>query len=176
MALCIVTIPKQHRHVSAHMPDSAIINKFFNQDRPPTPGGWHYFFNPQERKDLVKCYSPHEVFEIISRHRINNKIFTSDVDLWGELWAYWCAQEPHRCSAQMPSVATRAKNAVGAVARVAKAAVTGGKILSSNPTERQAICLACQHYAVESGTCRQCGCFTKAKTILETETCPLGHW
>lgn len=40
--------------------------------------------------------------------------------------------------------------------------------------QRRRACEACPEW--EHGKCRQCGCYTWAKTRLTRETCPLDRW
>lgn len=75
-----------------------------------------------------------------------------------------------------------ALNALGAVGRVASAALNGGEILvaPSVKVQRHDTCLACDH--LERGNrimphrCSLCACFIGAKTALATESCPVGRW
>lgn len=40
--------------------------------------------------------------------------------------------------------------------------------------QRRRACESCEEW--EHGKCRQCGCYTWAKTRLTRETCPLDRW
>lgn len=42
--------------------------------------------------------------------------------------------------------------------------------------EREAICVQCPRFDHRHGTCRECGCFVMAKTLLLREKCPIGQW
>jgi hypothetical protein len=42
--------------------------------------------------------------------------------------------------------------------------------------KRFQICKECPELIKLTKTCKQCGCFMKAKTLLEAATCPLGKW
>jgi hypothetical protein len=39
---------------------------------------------------------------------------------------------------------------------------------------RRTVCEECDQW--DHGRCRECGCFTYAKTKLTNERCPLGKW
>lgn len=73
-------------------------------------------------------------------------------------------------------------NAVGAVARAAKALAVGEELLVT-PTQRKArldVCLMCEHFQPATSklmpTCELCGCLVKAKAWLATESCPDNRW
>ena len=57
---------------------------------------------------------------------------------------------------------------------------SGFKIASQDELEqRLQICEGCEFYTkalAGIGRCRKCGCFTKFKTKLSTENCPIGKW
>lgn len=42
--------------------------------------------------------------------------------------------------------------------------------------KRFKICEECPELVKLTKTCKQCGCFMKAKTLLKAATCPLGKW
>lgn len=81
-----------------------------------------------------------------------------------------------------PSVKTMARNAVGASARVAAAAVKGEPVYVSQADfeARAAICPTCEFYIEATQRCSRCGCnmiskvFGKAR--LATEECPANKW
>lgn len=76
------------------------IPKFFNPEMPPSPGGWHYWLDPETKRFPVFGHSPQEVFDQILRYAQNNAIRGFDpVALWRQLWGYWCSLEPNRCGA-----------------------------------------------------------------------------
>lgn len=41
---------------------------------------------------------------------------------------------------------------------------------------RYAICEGCPSFFNVSKQCKECGCFMKIKTKIDTATCPLGKW
>jgi hypothetical protein len=42
--------------------------------------------------------------------------------------------------------------------------------------KRFKICKECPELIKLTKTCKKCGCFMKAKTLLEAATCPIGKW
>jgi hypothetical protein len=42
--------------------------------------------------------------------------------------------------------------------------------------KRFQICKECPELIKLTKTCKKCGCFMKAKTLLEAATCPIGKW
>ena len=78
---------------------------------------------------------------------------------------------------QYPSKLQMAKNLAGSVGRIAKAAVTGEKILRTEEEQQKCldICKSniCGFFDAEKGRCIKCGCYTKLKTRLANEHCPL---
>lgn len=79
-------------------------------------------------------------------------------------------------SPRLPSLSTQARNAVGAVGRIARAAIQQKKIRVSDEEQqrRMAICATCEFYT--GSTCKKCGCHIRFKTKLTTEHCPIGKW
>lgn len=77
------------------MADSIV--KFHDAAERPPQGGWHYFYNPQDRDTLFRKESEDAVLQELKRYRINNRTFVSDLDLERELWVYWCSRTPSRC-------------------------------------------------------------------------------
>lgn len=77
--------------------------------------------------------------------------------------------------AAYPSLFAMARNAIGAVGRVVKAAAKGESIRV--PAEvlerRRAICGSCEQFDAPAGRCRLCGCYTATKLTLAQERCPL---
>ena len=43
-------------------------------------------------------------------------------------------------------------------------------------SERFSICQSCEFFIKLSGQCTKCGCFMKAKTTIESATCPENKW
>jgi len=41
---------------------------------------------------------------------------------------------------------------------------------------RLEICRTCEYFRPKTETCRKCGCFMKAKTMLLNAKCPIGKW
>lgn len=79
-------------------------------------------------------------------------------------------------AAQFPPLATQAANALGALGRVARAAVTGQALKADESVvdARRATCAACEHMV--GSRCKLCGCALAAKILLATEKCPEGKW
>jgi hypothetical protein len=81
------------------------------------------------------------------------------------------AQPPKK----LPSIGTRAKNALGAAGRVGKAVATGEDVFVSNAErdKRIAICESnkCGAYNKKSKACNWCGCFINQKAKFATEEC-----
>jgi hypothetical protein len=89
----------------------------------------------------------------------------------------------------LPSLASQALSAAGAVARVATAAVTGQPILVPDEVykARLSICrgvpiegiVRCDHYRTSDDRCGMadgCGCYISLKAGTATESCPVGKW
>jgi len=86
---------------------------------------------------------------------------------------------------KLPPIAEMGKNVVAAMLRTADQLVSTGTIKAS-PEEierRRIICAGdgkdvplCSRFIVEKERCAACGCFTKIKTWLTAERCPLGKW
>lgn len=74
------------------------------------------------------------------------------------------------------------RNAAGAVGRVAKAVINRGPIwlTPAKREEQRAICRSnqCGVFRESDSRCGHpdCNCFTKLKSMLATETCPVGLW
>ena len=60
-------------------------------------GGWHYYYDVNNRETLFRLYSPEAVQDEIIKYRTNNRTFTNAQDVERELWAYWCSLHPERC-------------------------------------------------------------------------------
>jgi hypothetical protein len=73
-----------------------------------------------------------------------------------------------------PALAEELGNALGAAARVARAAVSGAPLLvdRGEMERRRSICLACPHYDPRPQRCKLCGCFAAWKASIATERCP----
>lgn len=41
---------------------------------------------------------------------------------------------------------------------------------------RLEICKTCDFFRPKTQTCKKCGCFMKAKTLLLNAKCPIGKW
>jgi hypothetical protein len=74
---------------------------------------------------------------------------------------------------EFPSLATQASNALGALGRSARAAVTGGPVFAPTEVrdERWAQCMTCVNLV--NDRCRLCGCYFAKKITLATESCPM---
>lgn len=68
------------------------------------------------------------------------------------------------------------RNAAGAVARLTKAVVKGGKVRVSDEEHhrRLDICHVCEFF--QNGRCLKCGCIINLKNRLATEHCPINKW
>lgn len=62
---------------------------------------------------------------------------------------------------------------VGAV-KLAASELNLGRVADHVVAERRRACESCDRW--DHGRCRECGCFTFAKTKLRSERCPLGKW
>lgn len=86
----------------------ASIPKFFDPERPPSPGGWRYWLDPDSRQYPIQAYSAAGVFDEIKRYEQNNGKYVSDDSIWRRLWAYWCSLEPARCGKETAPAVTPA--------------------------------------------------------------------
>lgn len=77
--------------------------------------------------------------------------------------------------AEYPSLLTQAGNALGALARVVGAVVTGQAVAvdAAEQARRLEICRACDQFDAVQQRCRICGCVNGWKARLATEHCPL---
>ena len=64
-----------------------------------------------------------------------------------------------------------------------KAALQISRASEQTVAARRDICRTCAHAEkrtvaglVQVRLCNQCGCLIKAKSVIQTETCPLGLW
>ena len=55
-------------------------------------------------------------------------------------------------------------------------ATSGERVSPEIREERLNICLSCEHLFHPTMSCKKCGCFTKAKTWLPSQKCPVGKW
>lgn len=55
-------------------------------------------------------------------------------------------------------------------------AITGERVSNEVREERMNICLSCEHLFRPTMNCKKCGCFTKVKTWLPSQHCPVGKW
>jgi hypothetical protein len=73
--------------------------------------------------------------------------------------------------AEYPPLATQAGNLAKAAVRFA---ASGMKTVDKAEYDRRlAICKACEHYDAKQARCVLCGCRTKYKLRMATESCPL---
>jgi hypothetical protein len=68
--------------------------------------------------------------------------------------------------------------ALAAVLRVSIARLFGFKVLATTELseQRHKICERCDFFDPMELQCLKCGCFTEAKTAMNTEKCPLDKW
>jgi hypothetical protein len=91
---------------------------------------------------------------------------------FGERWATESIPEKE------PGMGEKMKNVTQAAGRVAAAKLKGKKVRVSRE-ERHArldICRGCEYFNSKAGTCKKCGCVMKFKSVLSTESCPIGKW
>lgn len=79
------------------MGENDSTRRFFDPERPPHPGGWHYWFDPASKQFPISGRSAQEVFDHIRNYQKNNGHYAGDEPIWKELWRYWCSLEPNRC-------------------------------------------------------------------------------
>jgi len=93
-----------------------------------------------------------------------------------------CGKTNHNVSGsvppkQYPSILTMAKNLAGSAGRAAKAVVSGDKLLRTDEEKQKCLDICqtnkCGFYDAEKARCIKCGCFSKFKTRLANEHCPL---
>jgi hypothetical protein len=59
----------------------------------------------------------------------------------------------------------------------AKAAIDSGLIATAEvAADRLDICHECPRLFKPTGSCKECGCFVKTKTLVASASCPLGKW
>ena len=77
-----------------------------------------------------------------------------------------------------PPIATQIGNAVGAAGRAIAAVASGEKVVVSTEEQerRLAVCHGCDRFDAKQDRCSACGCFSRWKSILATEVCPLSKW
>lgn len=74
------------------------------------------------------------------------------------------------CNCGKTPVSRMARGAV----KLAKAELGIGLADAQEVADRRIICEGCEHW--DHGKCRECGCYTWAKTRLTKERCPVGSW
>jgi len=79
-----------------------------------------------------------------------------------------------------PAITQKGKNVAGAMFRVAKQTLSGGRVLATDGEFqfRMTLCKSnvCGSFIESNMTCVVCGCFLDYKLSLTTEECPLGFW
>jgi hypothetical protein len=75
----------------------------------------------------------------------------------------------------MPSLGSMARRLSGTAAKTITSAVSGKRILVSKDEQarRMAICDSCEFFNKQNKRCSKCGCFSKWKSKLDSEHCPL---
>lgn len=82
-----------------------------------------------------------------------------------------------RISQPMPSLATQAVNAAGALYTEATAIVKSEPPVDPEESQRRfAICEQCDCLNLNTARCSQCGCYMRVKTTFRTAVCPQGKW
>ena len=82
-----------------------------------------------------------------------------------------------RISQPMPSLATQAVNAAGALCTEAVAIVKSEPPVAPDEAQRRfAICQQCDCLNPDSARCSECGCYMRVKTTFRTAVCPQGKW
>ncbi len=89
---------------------------------------------------------------------------------------------PHRYTALTSPPAARLRHRLSSLAAALRQWLRAGCPITP-PHIRQArrtICPTCPHYLPAHGVvparCAHCGCALRAKTLMATASCPLGHW
>jgi len=79
---------------------------------------------------------------------------------------------------KMPSKGSMVKSLGKSLAKTAKAAVTGNKIIASSDLalQRTSICKSCPWYVAKAQRCAKCGCVVPLKVYFEEEECPIKKW
>jgi hypothetical protein len=82
-----------------------------------------------------------------------------------------------RISQPMPSLATQAVNAAGALCQEAAAIVKSEPPVDPTESQRRfAICEQCDCFNPDTARCSKCGCYMRVKTTFRTAVCPQGTW
>lgn len=78
----------------------------------------------------------------------------------------------------LPSMTQMAKNVLGSLGKVVKAAASGQgvKVTQETAEARLAICRSCPFFRHTDERCSKCGCYMAVKTYLRAEKCPVGKW
>jgi hypothetical protein len=77
-----------------------------------------------------------------------------------------------------PTLIEKAGSAIVAAGTAIKQAIAGDSPFVSQPeqTRRIAICGGCSKYDQKWERCTACSCFVNLKTILKSQSCPVGKW
>jgi len=70
-------------------------------------------------------------------------------------------------------VAGIARAAIGEILAVARGA---GPVTPEESARRLSVCRGCEHFALDSGRCSQCGCYIRIKIGWRDQTCPADKW
>jgi hypothetical protein len=83
-----------------------------------------------------------------------------------------------RCEPDLPPLATMAANLAQAAVAEASALIAGTPRVSDEEASRRLeICRSCTpHFRHSDARCSLCGCYSKYKTRLRSQHCPLGKW
>jgi len=82
-----------------------------------------------------------------------------------------------RISQPMPSLASQAVNAAGALCQEAAAIVKSEPPVAPDEAQRRfAICEQCDCFNPDTARCSKCGCYMRVKTAFRTATCPENKW
>ena len=79
---------------------------------------------------------------------------------------------------KMPKAREMAKSLGKSIAKTAKAAIKGDKIIASSDLalQRTAICKSCPWFVSKGQRCAKCGCVVPMKVYFEEEECPVKKW
>ena len=101
-----------------------------------------------------------------------------DVAHWTKIHNDLCGITTPTPAPTYPPIATQLSNAVGAAGRAIAAVVSGEKVVVSTEEQerRLAVCHGCDRFDAKQDRCSACGCFSRWKSILATEVCPLSKW
>ena len=73
---------------------------------------------------------------------------------------------------KLPSIATQAKNVIGAVRQ---AVMNPTPVSKEERKRRLSICHSCE-FLIDEKRCAKCGCTVKWKALLEAWHCPISRW